>query len=677
MIFRAEWRPIVACFSLSITLGCGAKDAARDAPTVPTSVGRLDSLLVVTIDTLRSDYVSCYNSEALPKTPHLDGLAARGARLDRVWAPIPLTTPAHASIFSGLYPPGHGVRNNARFRLPDDVQTLAEMLHANGSSTGAVVSSFVTSRQFGLAQGFDQFFDDLGNDASGGSRSQRPGNESVDLAIDWLRQHSDKPFFLWVHLYDPHTPYRPPPEYMQMARGNAYAGEVAFADAQLGRLLEALDRTGAASRTVVTALADHGEGLGTHGEKEHGFLLYEEVLHVPFVIAAPGRIAPGTVIAGPASTVDLVPTVLPLLGVQTPAGLQGVDLLAPNVDLAKHTIYAETLYPFEEFGWSALYALRDQDRKLIEAPTRELYDLSSDRREGKNLAAIDKTTTLAMAAALQAKASGLVNAERLATAAGFDGGNDPETIARLESLGYVAGGAAASSGGEAALPSVEGRNPREALDDLEAFDRAQDALQQGDLPFAIKLLTRLSKTDPDNPQFLMKLGLVQEQSKQFADADRTYKRLLDAHPTFLLGVRRYSSFLEERGRAKESRNLWIRLAGLLPGYVGIETRTARAEVAAGMISEAIQRMQSYTSAHPDDYEGWTQLGLAHAANKQDEPALAALKKALAIKPTAREALDGAIAVFKRAGQSDRSRALIDELLQRAPGDPVLMKARSQ
>lgn len=668
---------IAALVVLALSASCGGSNnnAGHDRAAGLPQTNRLDSLVVVTIDTLRSDYVSCYYPEAPIKTSNLDGLAARGARFDRVWSPIPLTTPAHASIFSGLYPPGHGVRNNARFRLPDDVQTLAEMLHAQGASTGAVVSSFVTSRQFGLAQGFDDFFDDLGNDPSGAARSQRPGNETMDLALDWLRRHSAKPFFLWVHLYDPHTPYRPPPEYMQTARGNAYAGEVAFADAQLGRLLKELDLSGAGPRTIVAALADHGEGLGTHGEKEHGFLLYEEVLHVPFVMSAPGKIAPATVVAGPASIVDFVPTVLPLLGIAGPPGMQGIDLLASSADLSKHTIYAETLYPFEEFGWSALYALREQDRKLIEAPTREVYDLASDRREGKNLASEDKLKTSAMAKALQVKASGLVNAERLATAAGFEGGSDPETIARLESLGYVAGGGATGGTGEAALPSVEGRNPREALDDLETFDRAQDALQQGDLPFAIKLLTRLTKTDPDNPQFLLKLALVQEQSKQIADADRTYKRLLDGHPTFLLGVRRYSSFLEERGRAKESRNLWLRLAGLLPGYVGIETRTARAEIAAGMLPEAIARMETYTAAHPDDYEGWTQLGLAHSAASQQAPALVALRKALAIKPTAREALDGALAIFKQEDQTDQARALIDELLQRAPGDPVLLHAR--
>lgn len=627
--------------------------------------------MLITLDTLRADYVSCYGGSMI-QTPYLDELARQGARFTRTWTPIPLTTPAHATILTGLYPPTHGVRNNARFRLPDDVTTLAEILQSRGLRTAGFVSSFTTSGLFGLAQGFDEFNDDMGNEASGSPRSQRVGEETVVLAASWLRKNAEKPFFLWVHLFDPHTPYTPPHEYLRLAKGNAYAGEVAFTDAMVGRLLQVLDQVGAKERTVVVAVADHGEGLRTHGEKEHGLLLYEETLHVPLLLRAPGVVSPGTEITKVTSTVDIFPTLLKLLGQPVPAGLPGQDLLAPDTAGSSRQVYAETLYPYEEFGWSAQYALREQDRKLIESSRSELYDLANDPREGRNLAGEQAGERVRLLQGLETIASQLIDHDRLAAAAGFEGAADPETSARLESLGYATGGGGAGApGGVGALPAREGRSPYEALEDYDRFERALELTRSKQPREAARILEKLVQNEPKNPQFLLKLAAACDAAGDKARAEKHYRELIARQNTFYLGYRSFSAFLERQGRFRESRDLWLQLMNLLPGYVGIEVRLAQAEIGAGMGVEAERRLKDYLDSHPQDSEGWTQFGRARAAQGEAEGALEAFRRALALRPTIREAVEGSLIILQTQGAREEKRRFLEGLLIRAPQDPYL------
>jgi arylsulfatase A-like enzyme/Flp pilus assembly protein TadD len=675
---------LLAVLAAACSLSCGGGGGPAGPAASP-----IDSLLLITLDTLRADHVSSYGPSPVA-TPHLDALAAQGARVARAWSTVPLTTPAHASILTGLYPPSHGVRNNARFRLPDDVTTLAELLGARGRATAAFVSSFTTSRLFGLGQGFQHFDDDLGNDETGARRSQRPGPETATHAAGWLAANAKKPFFAWIHLFDPHTPYAPPSPFRERHPGDPYSGEVALTDHLVGELVAALERSGAAGRTAIVVLADHGEGLGTHGEEEHGLLLYEETLAVPFFVVAPGKVRPGTVIQDPSSVVDVVPTVLALLGEPPPRETEGRDLFAaaapaapgagpaaPGGAPAPRALYAETLYPFEEFGWSALYALREGNDKYIESTRPELYDLAADPKEGSNRVAAEAGRAAAMQRTLRETAAGLVRHERLSAAAGFGGGTDPETIARLESLGYAAGGPGGANAGEEALPGLQGRNPRDAMDDYQLFDRAQELMRAGQPDAAIKLLTRLAGTDPDNPQVLLKLAQACERAGRDDEAERWYKAMIERHPTFYLGYRSYSTFLEGRDRPLDARALWLRLSGLLPGYVGIETRLASTELAAGQAPAAARRLDEYLALHPADAEGWALAGDARAAQGDAAGALAAYRKALEIRPTERGAVDGLVAELKKQGRPDEARKELDGLLERAPGDPVLVRARRQ
>lgn len=667
MISRSELSKALgfALIAAVISVGC----------TAERSPDRPDSLVLITLDTLRADHVGVYAEDSPAATPRMDALAAEGAIVQRAWSTVPLTTPAHASILTGLYPPAHGVRNNARFRLPDDVTTLAEVLVQKGHRTAAFVSAFTTAGVFGLAQGFEVYDDDLGHSDTGRRRTQRPGGETLERALGWLEEHHDEPFFLWVHFFDPHTPYSPPPEFARQYPGDPYSGEVAYTDALVGQLIDALATHGVDDHTVVVALADHGEGLGTHGEQEHGILLYEEVLHVPFFIKAPGLIEPGSEIPGPASVVDVLPTVASLLNFELEEAVDGRDLLDPTQPAPE--TYAETLYPFEEFGWSALYALREEDLKLIESSEPELYDLAEDPKESANLHADRIDDAGRLRDKLNTKAESIVREDRLAAAAGFGGGSDPETIARLESLGYVAGGGAAATGdeGSSAMPAVAGRPPREGLEDYDLFKRAQELMRAGDLDTAVSFLERLVDNDPTNPQFLLNLCRALDRADRPEEARERFRELIERHETFYLGYRAYSDFLESRGEPLESRRIWLRLQGLLPGYVGIVERIARAEIAAGLAEQAVARLRDHLDVQPGDSASWAMLGDALAATEQDDEALEAYRRALSLAPTQRRAVEGAVDLLEEAGRRGEAVELVEGLLERAPGDPLLVVTR--
>ena len=289
------------------------------------------SVLLISIDTLRADRLGSYGY-AGAATPVLDGLAARGLRFARAATTVPLTLPAHTSLMTGTFPSFNGVRDNGSFYADDKLTTIAETLQARGYRTGAFVAAFVLDRRWGLAQGFDHFFDDFDLSrfemSAGLDAAQRPGPEVIDKTVAWLDDDRNRPFFAWVHLYDPHSPYAPPEPYRSRfpatAQG-AYDGEVAATDAQVGRLLQHLEASGRLASTLVVVVGDHGESLGEHGEQQHGFFVYDAAVRIPLIMAGPG--VPSRVITEQVRIVDVMPTVLAALSLETPSDVQGVNLL--------------------------------------------------------------------------------------------------------------------------------------------------------------------------------------------------------------------------------------------------------------------------------------------------------------------------------------------------------------
>jgi arylsulfatase A-like enzyme len=469
--------------------------ASCEARPVPTS------LLLVTIDTLRADRVGAWGDRHA-RTPVLDRLAREGTRFERAYTPAPITLPAHATILTGMLPPAHGVRGNGAWALPPTgPRTLAEVAAERGLATAAFVGAFPVASRFGLARGFGHYDDDFGK-APGVHYefAERRADAVVAAALDWLAGRRG-PVFVWVHLFDPHAPYDPPPAF---AGEDPYRGEIAAADAALGRLLEAWDRRAGAS--VVAVTSDHGEAFGEHGEESHSLFLYDTTLHVPLALRGAG-VAAGRSLATPVGLEDLAATLLARLG--PGPTLPGRDLLAGP--LAPRGLYAETLAPQHDFGWSPLHAWRAGGLKYVRAPRPELYDVVADPGERRDLAASRPADVLRLEAALAAV--------RLESGDRDERGSvDASAAERLRALGYVQGPGGSGSGAD----------PK----DMKEVARR---IARGAGPFrshaeAAATYAEIAALDPDNPLVNLRLGSALLKAGRPAEALAPLRRVTRGRP---------------------------------------------------------------------------------------------------------------------------------------------------
>jgi arylsulfatase A-like enzyme/Tfp pilus assembly protein PilF len=397
------------------------------------------NVILITLDTTRADRLGAYGFAGID-TPNIDRLAREGVLFEQAETAAPLTLPAHSSIFTGKFPPEHGVRDNGGFFLDPRETTMAEILKDRGLRTGAFIGAYVLDSKWGVNQGFDTYFDnfDLSKyKAISLGAIQRPGNEVVDHGLQWLDSVAGHRFFGWLHLYDAHAPYEPPEPYKTMYRDRPYVGEIAFADSQVGRVLAYLDAHGLADRTIVIVMGDHGESLSEHGEATHGFFVYESTVHVPLVIRAPYSALAGRRVADVVRSVDVMPTVLDLLGLPAPKGIEGTSVAAlmsgAVKDLGLET-YSEALYPLHHFGWSDLRAMRTGRYKLIAAPRPELYDLQDDPGEHHDVFAEREALGTRMLERLRQREERFTKPDEGQSKAVEV---DPDARARLAALGYV------------------------------------------------------------------------------------------------------------------------------------------------------------------------------------------------------------------------------------------------
>jgi len=414
----------------------GVIAAVAIAESVAVPLRRLPQplgIVLVTLDTTRADRLSPYGFMDI-SLPHLERLAREGVVFDQATSVAPLTLPAHTTLLTGLLPPNHGVRDNADPPLAPSQTTLAEVLRARGFRTGAFVASTVLDPDRGLHQGFERY-QGVGSGSRPPDARQRRADRVVTDALRWLETIPESRFFLWTHLYDPHRPYDPPEPYRTQYAHSLYLGEIAFADSQIGRLLEALERRGLLHRTIVVVAGDHGESLGERGERDHGILIYENVLRVPLIVRVPG-IAPfriGEVVR----LTDLMPTILDLLDVAGPPsdGVSLVDLIGGRRRGLDLEAYAESLYP-GRFGCSTLRALRQGRFKVIDAPDPELYDLQRDPFEQHDI----HEDRPALARAMTMRAASLAEG-RAVVGNGEAAASDLHE--RLASVGYIGAAGAA------------------------------------------------------------------------------------------------------------------------------------------------------------------------------------------------------------------------------------------
>lgn len=620
------------------------------------------NVLLVTVDTLRADHLGSYGrSEA--STPVLDALARRGVRFENAHAAVPITGPSHATILTGLYPPVHGVRDNVNFVLDTKHATLASRLKKEGYRTAAFVAAYPVAAAFGFAQGFDRFSEGLHQNPALGQGAERPGNEVADAVLGWLAEPdvaaSKAPFFAWMHLYDPHAPYAPPAEYAERFPGRPYDGEVAFADAQIGRVLDALAAAGHEKDTLVIVVADHGEGLGEHDEATHAILVYESTLRVPLLVAGPG-IPAGGVVRESVGTIDIVPTVLARLGLSAPAELLGRDLgrAMRGERLAAEPLYAESLFGRLNCRWSALRALTADGWKLIDGAEPELYDLTTDPREERNQAATDPARLARLRAGLRAALSKLAPRGDTARSVALS----PEQEEKLRSLGYVGG-----SGGSGRLDEPGLPNPRTHV---ALFERLQVAMiaHGPAVRAALQETQAIADKDPGNPFAHFTLASLAYRAGQLVLADQAFARTLQIDPD-RPGMRHYyGRLLREMGRLEESERQ-LRMAVEQTTADDSSTRVNLAEtlIARGTLAEAEALLANVLAREPKHIDARHGMGRLRMAQGRPLEAIPFFEEA-AQSRDADPWIDLALAHLA-AGQAAQAEAAAGQALSRSPGHP--------
>ena len=604
------------CAKVLALLICGVVLGCRPGPT-PAPREPIRQILLVSIDTCRSDHLSCYGFEQ-PTTPHLDALAKESVLFERVVSPVPLTLPAHSSMLTGTNPTYHGVHDNHAFHLADDQTTLAELLKRQGFATGAIVSAFVLDSQFGLDQGFDQYLDELSDEhLVHGAIAERKGDQTTQLAVEWLDQHQTDDFFLLLHYFDPHEDYAPPEPFATRFADDPYAGEVAFTDDCIGRVLQKLKELGLYETTLVMVVGDHGELLGEHGEPTHSYFIYRAALEVPWIVKLPGRTNADR-IQDLAGLIDVVPTVCGLLGIDPPQQVQGIDwtprLLKATAEVAvDRAIYCES-YTSTKYGATPLLGIVDnRGWKYIHAPRAELFDLRQDPDESRNL--IEDEAQLA--SALQADLESL-----LLSGSGSDGEDgqmdmSDEALRKLASLGYVAGG---TDLGNASLDSA-GLDPKDTFPLHMLHQEVTIHLSHQRYQKAELAAQRMVTAWPASPLGHKHLAKIAIDGGGLLEAQPHLEELVRLQPDDVEGHTNLGIIYRAQGKTEEAEAAYRRAITIDPAHAPARNNLAFALLARREHAEAIEHLHQAIDIDPDYGDAHFNLGRAfHETGRLDQAA---------------------------------------------------------
>jgi len=595
------------------------------------------NVILITVDTLRTDKIHCYGAPQV-KTPAMDLFAAGGIRFENCIAQTPLTLPSHTTILTGTLPVFHGVRDNGGFVVPSELMTMAETFKDKGYETAAFVAAYVLDSKWGLNQGFDTYFDkfDLSRyEKISLGEVQRPANEVIDEAIGWLEKNKTGKFFAWIHLYDPHTPYAPPEPFKSEYPRNPYLGEIAFTDTQLARLWDYLDRKGLRDNLFLVFAADHGESLGEHEETTHGFFLYQAALHVPLIIVTPFPELQGRTSSETVGLVDVMPTVLEMAGIPAPAQVQGSSLVPSffRPGAAKERLaYSESYYPRYHYGWSELRSVQDGRFKLILAPVPELYDLGLDPGEEKNLVYLEKQVF----EDLSARAEALIN-EAGRNALEVDVNKvDEETREKLAALGYIGSFTDSSK-----LAGRKLADPKDKIGIFNELSRARETGMNGNVDEAIRTIEAIIREDPTIADAYFSLGNIFYKARRFQEAIAATTKSLDLKPDDSFAVINIANSYQAMGRYDEAEKFVL----------------------------------DYMARGFDDSQLYFLLGNVKVHQNEPEQAIPYFEKCLAGNPQSVSAHNALAAVYlNRDGPGDLSRA--EEHLNSAMAiNPKLMSLR--
>lgn len=660
-------------------------------------------IVLVTIDTLRADRVGAYGATS-GATPGLDALARLGVVVEEAVVQVPQTRPSHASLLTGLLPFQHRLRDNASPPLPRGIPTLASSLRNAGYATAAFIAAYPVSRASGLDSGFDVFDDPFGGDADflagAGERNERPAREVVAAALAWMARPSARPRFIWLHFFEPHYPYEPPPPFADRFALSPYDGEVAAADAQLKRFL---DRFPPSASRLVVVTSDHGEGLGDHGEDEHHLFVYDTTLRVPLVLAGAG-LAAGRRVRGQFRSIDMLPTLLEFAGVPAPrvTGVSRAASLRTGAVIPDNQSYAESLYGALHFGYAPVRALRGEGFKYIDTPREELYRVASDAGETSNL--VEARAPLAAAMRAHLRQLHGEDASRAAESVPVN----PESMERLAALGYVGGGAPPPGSAVGRLP-----DPKDRLDQYNRYARAVNAAiagrRRGDPAAVVQVLGPVALEFSSQYSVVSYLGEALLELRRFEAALPYLTKARDLSPKAGPSWARLAEALSGAGKLEEAlaavdQGLGVspRHASLIRLRTALLTRAGRADEAAAFLEEASRdnpddgviaaelsglrrnkgdlRAADALSARairlaPGNADVWVSRGLALGALARPVEAATAFAKARDLAPRLADGWFYGAAIEVQRGDGEAALRMLARVEDLEPGRPGLREAR--
>jgi arylsulfatase A-like enzyme/Flp pilus assembly protein TadD len=595
-------------------------------------------VFLITIDTLRADHVHCYGYDRV-QTPALDGLAHDGVRFTQAFTASPITNTSHASILTGLLPGSHGVTDFA-VPLSPAHPTVAELLKKQGYQTAAFIGAVILDSKT-LAPGFDRGFDYYDNfpehpqTKSRWGRVERRGMDVAQHAESWLSKHPAGPHFMWVHLYDPHDPYEPPPPYSQTYKDHLYDGEIAYADSALAHFIAYLKQSARYRNAIIIVVGDHGEGLGEHNEDTHGIFLYDSTTHVPLIVKLPAALNAGTVVEAQVRTVDIVPTVLDLVGAPALAKRDGESLKPyfAGTDQTGRPAFGETDYPLR-FGWAPLRSLRDEGFKFIEAPRPELYDLNFDPPELHNTYE-SKDARVQKARAMLAELH-----TREVLLAGSKNADAQGASSELKALGYAA------AVGTTGAPPASLPDPKDKIEEQNLLHAAMIASDDERPADARRSLERVLILDPRSPTALRQLGELELQAGDYVKAAQHLKGAMQVRPDDATAAFYAGQALQKSNDLPGARDALESSLKLMPGqfearlllgqvYLGLkdpkaaddqleaalllktdsveaQLALATAEIAEGNFADAAQQLEPLAKSQPNNAEVFDLLARAYA-----------------------------------------------------------------
>ena len=484
--------------------------------------GARGPIIIISIDTLRADHLPIYGGSGV-ETPNIDALARDSIVFEDAYSHVPLTLPSHVTMLTGLLPSETGVRNNLGYRFDSARHaSLPTLLKAKGYATGAAVSAYVLRGATGLGAAFDDYDNQIDRSSEGGAMGdlQRSGGETVASAIRWVSEKQNQPFFYLLHLFEPHAPYAPPEPFKSRYAAAPYDGEIAASDFYVGKFLDALRSSGIYDRATIILVSDHGEGLGDHGEAQHGIFLYREAIRVPLILKLPQGEMRGTRVKPAAQLADILPTIAAIAGFDVPAKAKGVSLLElARGKVADRRIFSESMYPRIHLGWSDLASLVDSRYHYIDVPRPELYEITTDPAEKKNILSDQRRVYASMRSEVQAHDRSLELPRNI----------DPEEASKLAALGYLGSSSAASS--SAPLP-----DPKDGIADLERTGRANTLVSQGKYSEAVAMLREILGRNPLYADAWTLLAKALERTGRSDEAIAAYKKTIEVAPMLAPGT---------------------------------------------------------------------------------------------------------------------------------------------